>query len=242
MKIHYLFFGIFLSCFCTAQMSRQQAEAERMKMEVTVYSELIMESQQVDLKKINEIVLKSINKNYLTKPNLVFEIENLNPVHIIIDLQPIEYIPSRMRNPYFNQVTFWNKKNISFLVKKLKKNLIPYRIDGYNYGYLSPDNKKIIQLLDESYIKHHIFEQKEGKIITVKGNKTSEDKILYFSYDSQPLVLKENGDLTNFDKIRIDFSNRSEKIIEFTITYNFNEHSERFVYQYINNRWKPISE
>src|SRR5215813_10139063 len=112
-----LSFTFFLSCFCTAQMSRQQAEAERMKMEVTVYSELIMESQQVDLKKISKIVLKSINKNYLTKPNLVFEIENLNPVHIASDLQPVEYVPSRMRNPYFNQITFWNKKNISFLVK-----------------------------------------------------------------------------------------------------------------------------
>lgn len=147
-----------------------------------------------------------------------------------------------MRNPYFNQVTFWNKKNISFLVKKLKKNLIPYRVDGYNYGYLSPDNKKIIELLDENYIKQHILEQKEGKIITVKNNETSENKILYFPYDSQPLVLKENGDLTNFDKIRIDFSNRSEKIIEFAISYNFNEHRERFAYQYINNRWKPTSE
>jgi len=241
MKFCCLFFFL-LSSLINAQLSQQENEARKMKMEVSIYSELIMESQQVDLKKINRIVLKSINKNYLTKPNLVFEIENLNPVHIASDLQPIEYTPSRMRNPYFNQVTFWNKKNISFLVKNLKRNLIPYRVDGYNYGYLSPNNKKIIQLLDESYIKHHILEQKEGKIITVKNNKTSEDKILYFPYDSQPLVLKENGDLTNFDKIRIDFSNRYEKIIEFTISYNFNEHRERFVYQYIHNQWKAIND
>lgn len=46
----------------------------------------------------------------------------------------------------------------------------------------------------------------------------------------------------NMVNITMQISNRSEKIIEFTISYNFNEHRERFAYQYINNRWKPISE
>lgn len=239
-KIYSLLFFL-LAYSVSAQLSRQENEVQKMKMEASIYTQLIMESQQVDLKKMNKIILRSINKKYLTKPNLVFFIENLNPTSAD-ELQAFEQTPSRMRNPYLNQVTFWNKKNISFLNKKLEKNLIPYRNDVFDYGYLSSDHKTVITRLDDGYIKQHILEQKEGKIITIKYNTISEEKIFYFPYNSQPLVLEKNSENVNFDKIFIEFSNRPEKIVEFTIYYNYPEHSERFVYQYIHNQWKAIND
>lgn len=239
-KIYTILF-LLLSYFTNAQLSKQDREAQKMELEVAVYSQLIMESQQVDLKKINSIILKKINRDYLTKPNLVFVIENLNPAPFD-EVQALEQTTSRMRNPYLNQVTFWNKKNITFLVKKLKKNLIPYKTDVFNFGYFNPENKNLMKSIDDSYIKQHILEQKEGKIITIKDNKVSEEKILYFPNDAQPLLLKKNGENCNFDVIKIDFSNIPEKIVAFTISYNFGIHKERFVYQYTNNQWKPITD
>lgn len=239
----YILITICLSYFINAQLSMQEQNAKRMKQENSLYSELMMESQQIDLKKINKIVLNSINRDSLTKPNLVFIIEPLDPTPLDY-LDVMEQVSSRIKNPYFNQAIFWNKKNIKFLTRKLKKNLIPYKSKNgfFTFGYFTKENKRLIKINDEGYIKNHILEQKEGKIMTIKDNTILEEKIMYFPYGSQSLLLKQNGDYTNFDRIRIGFENHFNKIIVFEISYNYNPRKERFVYQYINNKWKRKTE
>ena len=237
MKTLFSFLFVFLFVFGFGQRNYTTYE-KRQELYQENYKALMAESKSIDLKKLDKIILKNIDEKKLKKDNLVFIIEDLDVKIFPFEIDAYEYVPSKAINPYFNQSTFWTRKNIKYLVDKLKKNIIPYK-GGYEYGFIDS-----IQLknLDNKIFAKELSNQKIGKYLQEKDGKISEKVFLYFPYDDENLELKSiEKENINFDTINIKFRNFQGKIVSFKIIYNADrENTVTKTYQYQNKTWIEI--
>jgi len=202
--------------------------------------ELLMnESKTVNLRKLKKIVLNNIDDKKLTKNNLVFVIKDLDEKIFAFEIDAYQYVPSTALHPYFNQATFWTKKNINYLVNKFKKNLIPSR-SSYQYSFINDSIQ--LKSLDNKIFAKELSNQKKGKYIQEEASKISEKEILYFPYRNENLELKciekEN---VNFDVIDVQFRNFEGKVVSLKIIYNDDrDNAVTKTYQYQNKTWVEI--
>lgn len=229
-------FFLFLLGFGQGKKSNYQ---KRQEIYQETFELLMNESKTVNLRKLEKIVLNNIDEKKLIKNNLVFIIKDLDEKIFAFEIDAYQYAPSTALHPYFNQATFWTKKNINYLVNKFKKNLIPSK-SIYQYSFINDS----IQLknLDNKIFAKELSKQKKGKYIQEETRKISEKEFLYFPYRNENLELKriENENI-NFDVIDLQFRNFQSKVVSFKIIYN-NDLDKVVVktYQYQNKSWVEI--
>lgn len=239
MKTYFSFLSVFLFLSGFGQ-KKKSSYQEREELFQDIYKSLMAESKSIDLKKLEKIVLKNIDEKRLNKDNLVFIIDDLDSKIFAFEVDAFEDIPSIATNPYFNQSTFWTRKNINYLANRLKKNLIPYR-GGYQSNFIN-DSIQLKRLDNKTFAKE-LSNQKKGKYIQEKEGKISQNEIFYFPYKNKKRLELNSieNDNINYDIINLLFRNLRGKTVSFKIIYN-NDRDNAVIktYQYQNHAWVEI--
>ena len=203
------------------------------------YKQVLLESKYIDYSKLYKNIVNDIDKRRLSNKNLVFLVEDkkiINPYDEQIG--ECEYVSKFWLNPNYNQTNFWNKLNIEFLKKRLKKNLIPARYSEYSSIQFITDNTlksdfiELVKLVKEQKIAEII--EKQNQRITIRK------KIYYFPYFIKDLVLINNIDKKNYDLLYLKFYNYKKRIVTVRFDYLDNKDGYYKTYQYQNKKWVEI--
>jgi len=227
-----------------------------------IYLQLEKDFKRVDFSKLYIKIVSDFDLEKIKDDNLVFHFRNLENERRGSVFEDEWICENNSLNPFYNQVSFWNKKTIKYIQKKLNKNLIPFlqRIDDYVFVDNSEENlderteyyyfresKKLIELTKKqskgTLIKKYKRFDSSNKVETVDEKK----EFYYFPYNKDKLeLITLQGENQNFDTVFLEFLNKPGKIVVVKFKYNLDEPISKDedtvykTYQYQNNKWVEI--
>lgn len=228
-----------------------------------IYLELEKDFKGVNFSKLYTKIVSDFDLEKIKGNNLVFYFRNLENERKGFVFEDEWICKNNSLNPFYNQTSFWNKKTIRYIQKKLNKNLIPFlqRIGDYVFVNNSEEN------LDERTEYYYFRESKKLIELTKKQSKgtlikkykrfdsskkeeiTNEEKkeFYYFPYSKDKLeLITLQGENQNFDTIFLEFLNKPGKIVVVKFQYNLDEPISKDedtvykTYQYQNKKWVEI--
>ena len=227
-----------------------------------IYLQLEKDFKRVDFSKLYIKIVSDFDLEKIKDDNLVFHFRNLENERKGSVFEDEWICENNSLNPFYNQVSFWNKKTIKYIQKKLNKNLIPFlqRIDDYVFVDNSEENlderteyyyfresKKLIELTKKqskgTLIKKYKRFDSSNKVETVDEKK----EFYYFPYNKDKLeLITLQGENQNFDTVFLEFLNKPGKIVVVKFKYNLDEPISKDedtvykTYQYQNKNWVEI--
>ncbi|MBD8084441.1 hypothetical protein [Chryseobacterium caseinilyticum] len=212
------------------------------KEDSATYRHLLRESRGVNYDKLAEKIIADLDKNEISKPNLVVYIEDYYKLKLpVINMEPcMGCCFSRLAtNPVFNDYLFWTTKNIKRITEKFKVNVIP---KNATFGYFFNDkaseheNSKLIKIYRKTK------RQKSG---IYSDNSPDNQPFYYFPFNNQEnLTLIDQYPDINFNTIKLYFRNevRNKVFVEYEYDVdNSYKRPVKRVYQYINREWTDIT-
>lgn len=210
------------------------------------YLKLKKEAKNVNYKKLTKKIVNDIKWDSLKKSNLIFSINDVRKRTIAIGVDASDFYSQdkdcswrnqSSKNPNYNDTIFWSKKNINFIVKKYKKNLIPKIFNTFIY-----DITETYFVIGLNNFIDYTRRQKVGNFINHWGDNR---KFFYFPYiKNENLIL--NNEQENYDQLILFFTNELGNIVKVEYKYgdraSIKQYSVEKKYQYINKEWAEIKD
>ena len=213
------------------------------------------EKNQINYKKLIEIIDRDINKEKIKTENLVLIYNvDFNYYPRLADDEVIKndcLLDEKFNCINFNQETFWTKNNIKFLSKYLNKNIIlsnqnltftKSRHDEYKKDYY----KKSFNKKNRHYVslKRFFQKQKQGNYTLVTSVKKDEIDMCYLPYENSGnlhLIYDQTNNSKNFNTLKLEFFNYPNKIVKIGFVYNSDYENKIYkTYQCQNKNWVEI--
>lgn len=212
------------------------------KEDSATYRQLLRESRGVNYDQLAEKIITDLDKNELTKPNLVIYIEDYYKITTPkFNIEPcLGCCFDRLAtNPVFNDYIFWTKKNIKKINEKFNVNVVP-RNATFGYFFYNKASENANSRLTTIYKKTK--RQKSGIYL---DNSPDKQPFYYFPNNNQKnLTLIDQYPERNFNTLQLYFRNevRNKVFVEYNYDVeNSYRQSVKKVYQYTNNEWKDIT-
>lgn len=140
------------------------------------------------------------------------------------------------KSPNYNDTIFWSKKNIEYIVKKYRKNLIPKIRNTFIY-----DKESVFFFIGLNKFTTQIKRQRQGVYLDFQDK----EKFYYFPYNKKEKLIL-NCKEENYDQLLISFTNKLGNIVCVEYKYGKDLSYSQFVikkkYQYVNKDWVEIKE
>ncbi|QOW09888.1 hypothetical protein Q73A0000_05680 [Kaistella flava (ex Peng et al. 2021)] len=204
-----------------------------------LYLKLRKEARHVNYKKLTEKIINDIQWDSLKKANLIFYITSIKREFNPMDYHPMKTceFDQKSKNPNYNDTIFWNKKNIEFIVKKYKKNLIPKIATSFIY-----DKTNTFFVIGLNHFIEHTRKQKEG---IFKDSRSHQEKFHYFAYEKQEKLVLDNEE-ENYNQLFLSFTNELGNIVNVEYAYGdgalLKQYRVEKKYQYVNKKWIEIKD
>lgn len=207
-----------------------------------VYEEFLKEKKNANYDLLGTEIVKNLNKNYLKKDFLVFDIFNEEIPFICGTVSdeadcPEEY---NLINPNYSLKDFLInenfksfKNNIIFKIEVRTESLKSFSFLGT--GKLGEFEQIIVDVnnLKESISKLNL------NTITLGKYRNKNIKIKYFKNNKSVKKFINLDDKENYDLVKFNFKNMLGNQVLITITYE-NKFEEKLTFKFINNTWELI--